>query len=41
MPVVAEKVEIAKLVKKHLGVGSETVEGLMAARGDDEDVELL
>jgi general secretion pathway protein E len=41
-PVVAERDEIAKLVKKHLGVGSETVEGLMAARGDeDEDVELL
>ena len=41
-PIVAEKVEIAKLVKKHLGVGSETVEGLMAARGDeDEDIELL
>ncbi len=33
---------IAKLVKKHLGVGSETVEGLLAARGEDEDdVELL
>ncbi len=32
-PIVAEKIEIAKLVKKHLGVGSETVEGLMAARG--------
>ncbi|MFY7970122.1 MAG: GspE/PulE family protein, partial [Pirellulaceae bacterium] len=41
-PVVAERDEIAKLVKKHLGVGSETVEGLMAARGDgDEEVELL
>lgn len=39
-PVVAEKIEIAKLVKKHMGVGSETVEGLMAARGDD-DIELL
>lgn len=41
IPVVAEKIEIAKLVKKHLGVGSETVEGLMAARGEDDDVELL
>lgn len=41
-PVVAERDEIAKLVKKHLGVGSETVEGLMAARGDEnEEVELL
>jgi general secretion pathway protein E len=40
-PILAEKNEIAKLVKKHLGVGSETVEGLMAARGEDEDIELL
>jgi general secretion pathway protein E/type IV pilus assembly protein PilB len=41
-PVVAERDEIAKLVKKHMGVGSETVEGLMAARGDEnEEVELL
>ncbi len=42
IPILAEKNEIAKLVKKHLGVGSETVEGLMAARGEDEDdIELL
>jgi general secretion pathway protein E/type IV pilus assembly protein PilB len=42
VPLVAEKIEIAKLVKKHLGVGSETVEGLMAARSDeDDDIELL
>jgi general secretion pathway protein E len=40
-PILAEKNEIAKLVKKHLGVGSETVEGLMAARGEDDDIELL
>ncbi len=40
IPVVAEKAEIARLMKKHLGVGSETVEGLMAAREDDE-VQLL
>jgi general secretion pathway protein E/type IV pilus assembly protein PilB len=40
-PILAEKNEIAKLVKKHLGVGSETVEGLMAARAEDEDIELL
>jgi len=40
IPVLAEKNEIAKLVKKHLGVGSETVEGLLASRGD-EDIELL
>ncbi|MFN6400790.1 MAG: GspE/PulE family protein [Planctomycetota bacterium] len=42
VPLVAEKIEIAKLVKKHLGVGSETVEGLLAARSDDDDeIELL
>ena len=38
-PVIAERAEINRLVKKHLGVGSETVEGLVAAAGDD--VELL
>ncbi len=41
IPVVSEKAEIAKLVKKYMGVGSETVEGLLAARGEDDDVELL
>jgi len=42
VPLVAEKIEIAKLVKKHLGVGSETVEGLMAARSnEDDEIELL
>ncbi|WP_047812866.1 GspE/PulE family protein [Rhodopirellula islandica] len=40
VPVVAERAEISRLVKKHLGVGSETVEGLVAAAGDDE-IELL
>ncbi len=40
VPVVSEKAEIARLMKKHLGVGSETVEGLMAAREDDE-IQLL
>jgi general secretion pathway protein E len=40
IPVVAEKGEIARLMKKHLGVGSETVEGLIAAR-DDEEIQLL
>jgi general secretion pathway protein E len=40
IPVVAEKAEIARLAKKYLGVGSETVEGLMAAREDDT-IELL
>lgn len=40
IPVVAERDEIARLMNRHLGVGSETVEGLMAAKGDDE-VELV
>jgi general secretion pathway protein E/type IV pilus assembly protein PilB len=42
VPLVAEKIEIAKLVKKHLGVGSETIEGLLAARNsEDDEIELL
>ncbi len=41
IPVVAERNEIARLVKKHLGVGSETVEGLLAARSEDDDIQLL
>ncbi len=42
VPLVAEKIKIAKLVKKHLGVGSETIEGLLAARSDeDEEIQLL
>ncbi len=41
IPVVAQRDEIARLVKRHLGVGSETVEGLVAAASDDNDVELL
>jgi general secretion pathway protein E len=41
VPVVAERSEIARLTKKHLGVGSETVEGLIAAREEDGDIELL
>jgi len=42
MPVLAARNEIAKLIKKHLGVGSETVDGLVAAAADEEDqVELL
>ncbi len=41
MPVLAARQEIAKLIKKHLGVGSETIEGLVAAADEDEGVELL
>lgn len=40
VPVVAERAEIARLMNRHLGVGSETVEGLMAAKSEEE-VELL
>ena len=39
-PVLAEKVEIAKLIKTHLGVGSETIDSLVTAKKND-DVELL
>lgn len=44
VPVLAEREEIAKLVKKHLGVGSETVDGLVALKEEDglellEDIE--
>src|SRR6476659_9791223 len=41
MPVLAARNEIAKLIKKHLGVGSETIEGLVAAAEEDDGVELL
>lgn len=40
-PVLAEKREIHKLIKEHLGVGGETIEGLVEARSDDNGVELL
>ena len=39
-PVLAEKSEIAKLIKTHLGVGGETIEGLVKQKIDD-GVELL
>ncbi|WP_417738353.1 GspE/PulE family protein [Rosistilla oblonga] len=41
IPVVAEHNEILRLIKKHLGVGSETVDGLLAAKEDSDGVELL
>ncbi len=41
IPVVAERAEIARLMKRHLGVASETIEGLVAAADDSEGVELL
>ena len=40
-PVLASRSEIAKLIKIHLGVGSETVDGLMAQSAEDGRVELL
>ncbi len=40
IPVVAERAEIARLMNRHLGVGSETVESLVAAKSEEE-VELL
>jgi general secretion pathway protein E/type IV pilus assembly protein PilB len=41
IPVLAGRREIAKLIKDHLGVGSETIEGLMKAVAEDDAVELL
>jgi general secretion pathway protein E/type IV pilus assembly protein PilB len=40
IPVLATREAIAKRIKTHLGVGSETIEGLLAARDEDE-VELV
>jgi type II secretion system protein E len=40
-PILASRLEISKLIKKHLGVGSETVEGLLAQAADDDTLELL
>jgi general secretion pathway protein E/type IV pilus assembly protein PilB len=40
-PVLAGRADIAKLIKRYLGVGSETVDGLMEAKSDDDVVELL
>ena len=41
IPVVAKRSEITRLMNRHLGVGSETIEGLMAAKDDEDGVELL
>ncbi len=40
-PVLASRVEIDKLIKTHLGVGSETIDGLMAQAAEDAGVQLL
>ncbi|MCA9227080.1 MAG: type II/IV secretion system protein, partial [Planctomycetales bacterium] len=39
-PVLSSRIEIAKLIKRHLGVGSETIDGLMAA-ADEDEIELI
>lgn len=36
VPVLASRVEIAKRIKTHLGVGSETIDGLVAQTGGDD-----
>ncbi|QDS98597.1 GspE/PulE family protein [Adhaeretor mobilis] len=41
IPVLATPEAIAKRIKNHLGVGSETVEGLIAARQDEDELELV
>ncbi len=42
VPVVVDPVELAKLIKKHLGVGAETIDGLLAQEIDQNgDVEVL
>lgn len=41
VPVLAARSEIHRLAKDHLGVGSETVEGLLQLRGEEDDLELL
>ena len=41
-PALATSDEIAKLIKAHLGMGSETIDGLLAQRqAEDDDVEIL
>ena len=40
-PVVAVPSELSKLIKTHLGVGAETIDGLLAASAEEEGVEVL
>jgi general secretion pathway protein E/type IV pilus assembly protein PilB len=40
-PVLATPAELAKLIKTHLGVGAETVDGLLAQREEESGVEVL
>ncbi len=41
VPVLASRTEISKLIKKHLGVWSETIDGLLEQAADEGEVELL
>ncbi len=41
VPVLASQFELAKLIKTHLGVGAETVDGLLAQREEQGGVEVL
>jgi len=41
VPVLSSPEELAKLIKTHLGVGAETVDGLLAQREEDGAVEVL
>lgn len=41
LPVLASRSEIDKLIKKHFGVGGETVDQLIAQSTEDEGIELL
>jgi general secretion pathway protein E/type IV pilus assembly protein PilB len=41
VPVLASQAELAKLIKTHLGVGAETVDGLLAQREEQGGVEVL
>ncbi len=36
IPVLARPAEVSALIKQHLGVGAETIEGMLSQRGDDE-----
>src|SRR3954451_11884431 len=40
-PVLAQREQIARQIKTHLGVGSETIDDLMSQQQDEEDIQLL
>ena len=41
MPLLTVRDELAKLIKRHLGVGSQTIEGMMEQAAEEGDLELL